>query len=116
MKTLLAILITMGSVSAFAKSTIYCKDSEGKVLDALDPSQGWECEESLVFGGACFTGKRAEVITLLNEEGNFGSDENWIENAKYKGRDSISYEWVDGPNELRDKKSIDRCTDEFFGK
>lgn len=107
------VLVMMTAAPAFAKSTVWCKDADGRPFDAMS-DMGWECGQALAFGEACFTGKRGEVIEIINR-GEFDNDEEWLENAKYKGRDQISYEWVDGPNEVRHKYSMLRCTDEFFG-
>ncbi|MEK7355247.1 MAG: hypothetical protein AAB250_02280 [Bdellovibrionota bacterium] len=113
MKAFIAIMITAVSVSAFAKSAVWCKD-EGQAIDA-EGDYGQACAEALAFGEACFTGKRSEVIATINA-GKFDADEEWLENAKYKGRDAISYVWVDGPNELREKQTLPRCAPDFFTK
>lgn len=111
---ILVALIAMVPTLAAAKSTIWCKD-EGQVVDAQDENHGWQCTSAFAFGEACFTGKRSEVIEVINSE-LFNGDEEWLENAKYKGRDEIAYEWVDGPNELREKKTLVRCSADFFKK
>lgn len=110
-----ALILALMLVPAFAqaKANIFCKTEAGKVTSALSEDGHFDCAGDLRWGTACFTGARAEAIDLINE---ISWDEEWLENAHFKGRDSISYEFVDGPNEQREKLSMDRCDDSFFGK
>jgi hypothetical protein len=114
MKALVLALLVVPSF-AQAKANIFCKNNAGKVVSALSEDGHFDCAGDLRWGSACFTGKRAEAIDLINGD-NFNWDEEWLENAHFMGKDSISYEFVDGPNELREKLSMDRCDSSFFGK
>lgn len=103
------------STSAFAaKSGVYCENN-GRIYNAASEDGHFQCAGALAQGDACFTGKRSEVIELINND-TFNWDEEWLESAHYQGKDAIAYLFVDGPNELQDKVSINRCTADFFRK
>jgi hypothetical protein len=112
-----ALILALFFVPAFAqaKANIFCKTNAGKVISALSEDGRYECSYALAEGSACFTGPRAEVIDLINGD-TFNWDEEWLAGAHFKGRDSIAYKWVDGPNEIEEKLSMNRCDDSFFGK
>lgn len=113
MKMTLALILTLTSFSALAsKANIFCKVS-GKVISALSEDGHFDCAESLLTGTACFTGSRKAVIELINQD-TFNWDEEWLARANYKGRDAISYSFIDGPNEWEERISIDRCTHSYF--
>jgi hypothetical protein len=95
-----------------AQSAVYCK-SAGKIYNASSETGHDECSSALMQGDACFTGSREGVIRLINGN-SFSWDEEWLEGAHFRGKDSISYLFVDGPNELKEKRSMDRCEDDFF--
>lgn len=103
----------LGVASAQASgSTIYCREG-GKVWDAFSEDGHFECAGALAHGTACFVGRRAEIIERINNL-EVSWDEEWLEGAHYRGRNAIAYIWADGPNELREPQSIERCTREFF--
>lgn len=110
-----ALILTLLFVPAFAqaKANIFCKSDAGKVISALSEDGHFECAAALAQGYACFTGARAEAIDLINE---ISWDEEWLGEAHFKGKDSIAYKWIDGPNEVEEKLSMDRCDSAFFGK
>lgn len=140
-KTNLIVIVVLAVMffgfSAFAKNAIYYKvaadDSRATVFAVLDNCD--KNDEEAINGAfqalstgevdgnnseVCFTGSRETVIKMINSEIDgaptpmFGSDEEWLENAWYSGKDSIAYYYVDGPNELREKMALNRCTAEFF--
>lgn len=113
MKALLFIVMALMPALAQAKTDLFCQ-KDGEPLSALS-DHGRECEGFLMDGNACFVGKRSALVNLINS-GYFNWDEEWLEGAHYRGRDSIAYEFVDGPNELRQKISINRCDGAFFGR
>jgi hypothetical protein len=118
MKALAIALLVFGGMASSAqaapRANIFCK-VQGKVVSALSERGRYDCAASLVFGLACYRGPRAEVIRLLNSP-HFNWDEEWIENARFMGRSEISYEFVDGPNELREKLSMGYCPSSFFSR
>ncbi len=114
---LLLVIILFGSFSANAKDTLYCKVNK-RAANALESvSDGWSyneyCQEPLLSGDVCFTGSRTKIIERLNLGNRVGSDEDWIEGARYNGR-NLQYTVVDGPNEWEEKYIIKKCTPAFF--
>lgn len=109
---LLIILIASTLVQA-GEANVYCRTEKGSVVSALSEDGHYDCAADLWWGGACFTGKRSAAIELINGD-SFNWDEEWLEGAHYKGRDSIAYVTVDGPNEIREHRSMERCSEEFF--
>ncbi len=114
MRTLIGILFLTLTTPAFAASGIFCKEN-GRVMTAYQKDEPAECAAALMEGSACFAGKRAEVIAMINND-LFNWDEEWLADAHFKGRDEIAYTWVDGPNELKEKLSLVRCPKGFFGR
>ena len=59
------------------------------------------CQEALFGGDVCFTGKRSEVIELLQELDNWDilGDEYRLKNVWYHGKRNLQYDVYDGPNE-----------------
>ncbi|MCB0347264.1 MAG: hypothetical protein KDD37_00430 [Bdellovibrionales bacterium] len=113
----LFLLITLfGTYSANAADTLYCKVNK-RAVNALEPSYGWdyneECQDQLLTGDVCFSGSRKKIIERLNSENRIGSDEDWIEDARYNGK-NLQYTVVDGPNEWEHKHIIKKCTPAFF--
>jgi hypothetical protein len=102
----------VASAQQATTSTIYCQES-GKVWNALSEEGHFECAGALMQGEACFVGRRSEIIEHINNL-EVSWDEEWLESAQYVGRNAIAYTWVDGPNELREDRLIQRCTAEFF--
>lgn len=102
-------------VFAHAKANVFCKNDSGKVLSALSEDGHFGCAAALAQGEACFTGPRAEVIAVINGNA-FNWDEEWIDEASYKGKGEIAYTFVDGPNGTEDRLSMSRCDSAFFGK
>jgi hypothetical protein len=101
------------STPAFAADAIYCREN-GKVVNAYVQDDVPNCAAALMQGEACFTGRREAVIALINADSfNWGGQE-WLADAHFKGRDEIAYTWHDGPNELKEKLSLARCTSGFF--
>ena len=103
-------ILSAGSASAL--DTLFCQVHD-KAVDALNYEDGWthnpDCSEALTLGEVCFTGSRAKIIERINnEEERVGSDENWIEDARYHGAD-LKYTAVDGPNEWSETYIIKRC-------
>lgn len=92
---------------------MYCKDGNGNATDAQSDDGFVECSAAFLNGEACFTGSRKEVIELINSD-YFNWDEEWVAEAHFKGADSITYLYVDGPNETTEKLSMERCAPEFF--
>lgn len=114
MKTLILALVLVPAF-AQAKANVFCKNDSGKVISALSEDGHFECAGALAQGDACFTGSRTEAIDLINGN-SFNWDEEWLGEAHFKGKDSIAYKWIDGPNEMEEKLSMDRCDAAFFGK
>jgi hypothetical protein len=115
MKLLIQLLTLTLSATAFgASSTIYCKVN-GKITNAYSEDGRYDCAGALMEGTACYTGARKAIISDINSNA-FNWDEEWLEGANFNGPSAISYYFVDGPNELRDKIVMDRCTDDFFKK
>lgn len=98
--------------SAPRAGKVYCESNHG-LYDAESEDGHYECAEPLAMGTACFSGPRASVIDLINADA-FNWDEEWLEDAHFKGRDSIAYTFADGPNELREKVSMERCKPAFL--
>jgi hypothetical protein len=98
--------------AAAPAGSVYCKTG-GKIYIASSEDGHFSCSESFAFGEACFVGARKTVIDLINND-EFNWDEEWVESAHFMGRDSISYVFVDGPNELRESLSMNRCATSFF--
>lgn len=117
-KLVFGLIVLAASSSAFAaKSAIYCKytaDEFYVVYDASTDEGNQECAPHLMQSAACFTGSRSEVIDLINETDTFNWDEEWLGEAKYKGKNEISYKWIDGPNDVKETQTLVRCTKEFF--
>lgn len=116
MKSIL-VLSMLFSITANAAGTLYCKVN-GRAVDALtseDPSWSYneQCQTELLTGEVCFTGSRTEIIERLNSKNRVGSDEEWIEDARFYG-ENLHYTVVDGPNEESYKHVIKRCTKNFF--
>lgn len=117
MKTLLVTLFVLVSSNVFAaKSAVYCKEN-GKVKHIL--SGEWDtCNYQLIVADVCFTGQRSEVIELLNSEDVLvkfvGSDGEYIDNAKYNGKDAITYKVHDDANGWVTSYTINRCSPDFF--
>lgn len=89
--------------------TILCV-SNGESFDAQSEEGHFECAAALTQGeGACFTGSASKVVDLINSDA-FNWDEEWLEGARVKGNDKITYKWVDGPNEISDSLTLKRCT------
>lgn len=102
------ILLSLISAPVEARDTdILCR-LKGRMVSATTENGRQDCKENISMGEACFIGQRALAIRLLTSD-IFNWDEEWIENAHFKGRDEISYEYVDGPNDLRLKHSMRRC-------
>ncbi len=88
-------------------------------FDSLEPSvfcgrwiNDWdEYNECAMYEAAgCFSGNIRKMAELLAEEYLFGSDENWVENVRIIDNDTLKYDWVDGPNELRENDLVfKRC-------
>lgn len=118
MKKLLMAILSLGVLSTSviaSEANVFCKSGR-KIYSALSEDGHFKCSESiLVDGSACFTGKREDVIELINK-GSFNWDEEWIEDAHFKGKDEISYMSVDGPNDLKTKLTLKRCSAEIFKK
>jgi len=118
MKKLLMAILSLGVLSTevmASEANIFCKTGR-KIYSALSEEGHFKCTESLLTDGtACFTGKREDVIELINK-GSFNWDEEWIEEAHFKGKDEISYMSVDGPNDLKTKLTLKRCSAEIFKK
>ncbi len=118
MKSLIVMMLSFGvlSTSVMAvEANVFCKAGK-KVYNAMSEDGHFRCSESLLIdGNACFTGSRAEVIALINE-GSFNWDEEWIEDAHFKGNNEISYMSVDGPNDLKSKLTLKRCSADIFKK
>lgn len=115
MKTLILTGLLFSSFSAFAN--VYCQAS-GEVFHVLS-AKGFRCNDEFFSGGAvCFTGSRAQAIKLLNSEefqANFaGTDGESIGNAHFKGKDAISYDFIDLANEYVEKMTLNRCDSDFF--
>lgn len=115
MKALFTLAALALSPAAFAADAIYCKEN-GKVVNAYVADDVPNCAAALMQGDACFAGRREAVIALINSDAfNWGGEE-WLADAHFKGRDEIAYTWHDGPNELKEKLSLARCTPGFFRK
>jgi hypothetical protein len=118
MKKLFVAILSLGVLSTgimASEANVFCKSGR-KIYSALTEEGYFKCTESLLTDGtACFTGSRVEVITLINGD-SFNWDEEWIEDAHFKGKDEISYMSVDGPNELKTKLSMKRCSADIFNK
>jgi len=98
--------------AVYAKSDVLCKVG-GEIYSARTHTGLMDCNEPLSYGEACFTGKRSEVIELINS-GYFNWDEEWLEQAHYVGTNSIGYLFVDGPNDQIEKVRINRCKKDFL--
>lgn len=131
---LLTVLGTTLGITTYAKdkNAIYFTgwyDETSPTTMSLSP--GTDCEKSFEICNAalaalgqanevipCFIGSRKAVIEMLNQKINdapfIGSDEEWVEGAWYCGKDSISYKYVDGPNETEETFILNRCTPEFW--
>ena len=116
----LALLILAGlstnSAHANYGATIYCEDGNSKkVMNIFDEDAFSVCVGALagIGGGACFVGKRADAVALLNSryvrDLFDGTDGEYIKDAHFKGKDSIAYTSVDEANEISSKRSISRC-------
>ncbi len=110
---LISLLFLFSPVAFAAQSAVYCK-SEGEIYNAGSEDGRYECAGALMLGEACFTGSRKDIIQLINVDGFFNWDEEWLEKAHFKGKDSIAYLYVDGVNETQKNLSMDRCTKAFF--
>lgn len=116
---LLLCLFTIFSMNAFSASIIFETEDGGKItvkylegsneIDESELELAWEYDGQhlLYAGNVCFNGKRSEVIKLLKEiSSDFFGGEYWIDNAWYIGRDRISYQIYDGPNEMVATKNV----------
>jgi hypothetical protein len=112
-----ALILALFFVPAFAqaKANIFCKTDAGKVISALSEDGRYDCAAALRWSNACFTGPRAEVIAVINGDA-FNWDEEWLDEAHFKGKDEVAYTFVDGPNGIEEHLSMSRCDDAFFGK
>lgn len=116
----MSLLIALGffaTPSLQAAGTLYCKPQE-RVIDALqskDKTSHYspDCLEAILLGKVCFTGSRKSIIEILNGDQRIGSDEVWVESARYKGR-NLQYTTVDGSNDWEYVHEIKRCTESFL--
>lgn len=114
MKALLALAFLFSAHAYAVQSTIYCKPDD-KVINAFSEDGHFDCAGDLAQGGACFTGKAEKIVAIINNR-QIDWDEEWLDEAKILGNDSIAYKWVDGPNEYAEDLIMNRCTDDFFRK
>ena len=106
------IFMTLVMFSSIAQSAIFC-EIEGRRV-SLFSSYSQVCKDNLLMGsGVCFNGDRKKSIQLLNsqEVRNLfnGTDGEYILNAHFLGKDSISYLMVDEANDYIQKHRMDRC-------
>ena len=89
---------------------IYCH-SNGKLIDTLSTEGHFDCLDAFRDGSVCFLGNRSEAVKLFKDlqDTNYNWDEEWIEDIHLKGKSEISYEYVDGPNEIRQEFSMKVC-------
>lgn len=70
------------------------------------------CSADLYHGDVCFRGNRSAVIELIKlfEANDIWGGEEWPTDAHYHGRDAISYQIEDGPNQkISENRLIYRC-------
>ena len=63
------------------------------------------------FEDLCYKGSRDEALRLLEEavrQKYLNWDEEWFENPRVEPT-GIVIDWVDGPNEVREKVEVTRC-------
>lgn len=84
-----------------------------RISNAITERGHYDCQEHLSQGAVCFVGSRSEAIQLLNS-GKFNWDEEWIQNAHFKGITDIAYTYTDGPNGIQTKLSFGACTRAFL--
>lgn len=110
---LTALQLTIASAST--RANIFCKN-HGVIYSALSEDGRYACSENLASGTSiCFVGPRSKALLLLNRD-QFDWDEEWVEDGNYYGKYDLSYVWVDGPNEIKNKNILKRCTKDFFKK
>jgi hypothetical protein len=112
MKKIIIFLSLLISFQTFASggAGIYCKVN-GKYVDTLSEDGHYNCASAFLDGTACYAGARADALKLFTDlqDTDFNWDEEWIEDIHFKGKNEISYAFVDGPNELRVKRSLRPC-------
>ena len=85
--------------------------SEGENVFTVDEDGELQVAEVSDFEDLCYKGSRDEALRLLEEavrQKYLNWDEEWFENPRIEpGRIVIDY--VDGPNEVREKVEVTRC-------
>jgi hypothetical protein len=109
MKYIILVLFLVANVS-FAD--VFCVLNQEKI-NVLSERRD-ECLESLALGeNICFTGKRSDAISILKSKKFLeifeGSDGEYINNVHLKGKNQISYDYVDEGNSYIEKHSIKSC-------
>ena len=102
-------LLTLLSTSAFS-AAFYCQ-VENRPVDVLSEQGHFDCLDAFAEGNICYVGPRAEALKVLKDlqDTDFNWDEEWIEDIHFKGKNEISYDFVDGPNDLRSSLSMKPC-------
>jgi hypothetical protein len=108
------------SHSAFS-AEIYCRYDDSFVKMSSDNAYlcaEYFAEPEVSSNAVCFTGKRDEVIELINNFENRevfgGTDGLSVNSPNFYGPQNISYIVVDAANEESYKNVISRCTRSFF--
>lgn len=111
MKNFFILAALVLSSQAFAKADIVCSVNNKPV--SLTSKYGYQCLSSILYGTACFTGNRTDVIKLLNSSA-FQYlipevDAHYIENVRASGANNITYMSVNDPEETQFKVTISPC-------
>ncbi len=116
MKTLLLVSLLVSTSYAFAGAKVFCKES-GQIINVLS-QDGSECQGAIYMGEICFTGNAKEAADILNSspirDMFDGTDGEFIERARAKDADTITYVSVDQANEWSTKVKIKRCLGSWF--
>lgn len=115
--TFLLVLGVLVSVDSFAMNAIYCKTVDAgpmKTYNVTSEEGQFACQAHLREGAVCFVGSRRAIVNILNNAESLNRDVGHVQDAHFKGTEEIAYTYFDSLTGLELKRSLDRCSQNFF--